>query len=245
MTSAEKSALIASLSSLITRNGPEYPSEHPGKMLQSLKKSCGETPAVALLYYLAVSGIFAEAMSDNSDPQSLTDSIQKNCFLKIMPARDLADLISSVYATGNLTSIKQKQGAAFEKLCDLEDFEYTWHGKAEWRSGGGVAECEGSGTAGIRVSDKKTLKIMLSHYLPNYLFSDLNAIEEAIAARLSADMNNAFADFVNEDDYYQPVSEDFEFEAYLTGICKSYGLELLAASYTGSTSDWEPDSSSW
>ena len=64
--------------------------------------------------------------------------------------------------------------------------------------------------------------------------------EEAIAKQLCADLDGEFEEFCEDDDYYEPVVEDYDFEYDMKQICPRYGLEAFDITYEGSDEGFEP-----
>ena len=95
-------------------------------------------------------------------------------------------------------------------------------------------------TAEIRVADREKLLGLLQKVLPNFAYSLIEEIEEAIAKQLSADLDGEFEEFCTDDDYYEPVVEDYDFEYDLKECCRKYGLQARDFSYEGSDEGFEP-----
>ena len=68
----------------------------------------------------------------------------------------------------------------------------------------------------------------------------LEEIQEAIAKQLCADLDGEFEEFCEDDDYYEPVVEDYDFEYDMKQICPRYGLEAFDITYEGSDEGFEP-----
>ena len=55
-------------------------------------------------------------------------------------------------------------------------------------------------------------------------------------------MDYEFEDYCTCDDYYQPVAEDFELEAYLKDWCDDNGFKIVSCEGDGGDGGYEPDS---
>ena len=58
--------------------------------------------------------------------------------------------------------------------------------------------------------------------------------------QLCADLDGEFEEFCEDDDYYEPVVEDYDFEYDMKQICPRYGLEAFDITYEGSDEGFEP-----
>lgn len=240
MNSSTKSSAIHAITALINANGPTYPAKHPNELLDALVQELGDDPLVGALYYSCLCGIFKEAAKKNVSLESLTALIQTRCAFKKAYAGELADVLMSVYSADNLTRLKKAKNAAFEDLCGLEDWPFVWEGEAEWTCRDGFVGCNGHGEAMLRVADRKKLLTVLQKALLNFAYCSLEEIQEAIAKQLCADLDGEFEEFCEDDDYYEPVVEDYDFEYDMKQICPRYGLEAFDITYEGSDEGFEP-----
>ena len=92
----------------------------------------------------------------------------------------------------------------------------------------------------LRVADRKKLLTVLQKALLNFAYCSLEEIQEAIAKQLCADLDGEFEEFCEDDDYYEPVVEDYDFEYDMKQICPRYGLEAFDITYEGSDEGFEP-----
>lgn len=240
MKPTERIHLTIALSDYIDRSGLMYPSENPSAFLEYLMNRCGETPETALMYYFSCSGVFTAAAGSNATTAKVAAFIQEQCGFKRKPALDYAGMIMGVYSKPRIEALNEMKNNAFDEFCQEESFEFTWQGQTEWRSDGGTAECTGDGTGYFRVSDRLKLAAFFEKTFPTYAYASIAEIEDVIEDHLRNSMDQAFDEYCNEDDYYPPVVEDFEFEDALTNIGKPLGLEVVAADFSGECGDWEP-----
>lgn len=240
MNYSTKTSAIHAITALINANGPTYPAKHPNELLDALVQELGDDPLVGALYYSCLCGIFREAAKKSTNLESLTALIQTRCAFKKAYAGELADVLMAVYSADNLTRLKKAKNAAFEDLCGLEDWPFVWEGEAEWTCRDGFVGCNGHGEAMLRVADRKKLLTVLQKALPNFAYCSLEEIQEAIAKQLCADLDGEFEEFCEDDDYYEPVVEDYDFEYDMKQICPRYGLEAFDITYEGSDEGFEP-----
>ena len=239
MTISTKSSAIHAIATLINANGPAYPVKHPSELLDVLTQELGEDPLVGALYYSCLCGIFKEAAKKSVSREGLTEEIQKRCAFKKACAGELANILKEAYSADNLDRLKATKGTAFEDLCNSEGWPFVWGGEAEWTCSNGSVECFGHGEAELRVADREKLHSLLQKILPNLAYCSQEEIQEAIAKQLSADLDSEFEEFCEDDDYYEPVVEDYDFEYDLKEYCRKYGLQARDFSYKGKDGGFE------
>ena len=56
-------------------------------------------------------------------------------------------------------------------------------------------------------------------------------------------LDDDFESYCTDDDYYQPVVEDYvdNFDYVVQDFCKKHGLEMVSSKFNGFSSDFEPD----
>ena len=240
MTASTKSTAVQAITSLINANGPSYPAKHPAKLLDALAQELGEDPLAGALYYSCLCWIFKEAAKKSVSREGLTEEIQKRCAFKKACAGELANILKEAYSADNLDRLKATKGTAFEDLCNSEGWPFVWGGEAEWTCSNGSVECFGHGEAELRVADREKLHSLLQKILPNLAYCSQEEIQEAIAKQLSADLDSEFEEFCEDDDYYEPVVEDYDFGYDVKDFCRKYGLEVIDFTYTGGDEGFEP-----
>lgn len=199
----------------------------------------GGDPLAGALYYSCLCGIFKEAAKKSVSLEGLTAEIQTRCAFKKAYAGELANILKEAYSADNLDRLKAAKGTACEDLCDSAGWSYVWDGEAEWTCSNGSVECYAHGEAEIRVADREKLHSLLQKALPNPDYCSKEEIQEAIAKQLSADLDREFGEFCEDDDYYEPVVEDYDFEYDLKEYCRKYGLQARDFSYKGKDGGFE------
>ena len=240
MTGTIKTTAIHAIVTLINAEGPAFPAKHPAELLKKLVQELGDEPIVGALYYSCLCEIFAEAAKKSTSLEGLTALIQKRCAFKKAFAGALAAILMEVYSPDNLSHLKKTKGAAFEDLCRMESWSFVWDGEAEWTCSSGFVGCSGHGEAELRVADRKKLLGLLEKALPNFAYCSVEEIEEAIAKKLREDLDGEFEEYCTEDDYYEPVVEDYDFGYDVKDFCRKYGLEVIDFTYTGGDEGFEP-----
>ena len=67
------------------------------------------------------------------------------------------------------------------------------------------------------------------------------AIRDFYERKIKEHLDYEFKEYCMEDDYYQPVVEDFDCEYYLEKWCKEQGFRLISCNGEGSDGGYEPD----
>lgn len=125
------------------------------------------------------------------------------------------------------------------KNMTLESWSFTWDGKAIWDCGNGTVDCvyhaevEFDGSSDITGPEVKKLQIEDPEFSKEDLYL---ALEKSLRSML----DDEFEDYCTEDDYYQPVVEDFEAEEYIKDWAKERGLEIIDFEGDGSDRGYEP-----
>ena len=241
MNASTKTTAIHAIVTLINTEGPDFPAKHPAELLDALTQELGEDPLTGALYYSCLCGIFKEAAKKSVSLDDLAALIQTRCAFKKTYAGELANILKEAYSADNLDRLKATKGTAFEDLCNSEGWPFVWGGEAEWTCSNGSVECFGHGEAELRVADREKLHSLLQKILPNLAYCSQEEIQEAIAKQLSADLDSEFEEYCEDDDYYEPVVEDYDFEYDLKAYCRKYGLLAWGFSYEGKDGGFEAD----
>lgn len=121
--------------------------------------------------------------------------------------------------------------------CDA--WTFTWDGDATWDCGDGTVDCayhaevEFEGASDVAGPEVKKLQIEK----PDFDTSDLYL---ALEASLRNMLDSEFEEYCTDDDYYQPVVEDFEAEEYIKDWAKERGLEIIDFEGKGTDYGYEP-----
>ena len=122
----------------------------------------------------------------------------------------------------------------------LKEFDFEWEGNAEWDCGSGTVDCRytvkaklGESTDGVR--GKEVRELETDH--PGFSEADVVC---ALRKSLQQELDSEFEYYCDDDDYYQPVVEDFEAEEYIQEWAKERGLELISFEGSGSDGGFEP-----
>lgn len=134
----------------------------------------------------------------------------------------------------------EEREAGFREFC-AEKRAYSWRGEGIWYSGSVHVEIEGQGSIEWKVSDTELLRAHLAKSLSQNPYISADDIFEIISNELDDVLNTEYKEYIEEDDYYPPVGEDFEFDYIVNGFCRKCGLEVTSCDFDGSTSGYEPN----
>ena len=134
----------------------------------------------------------------------------------------------------------EEKEAGFREFCEGE-WVYTWSGEGTWYSGNVHVDIEGEGSAEWKVSDIELLRSHLSDILSRNPYISADSIFEIISSEMDDILNDEYQEYAEDDDYYPPVGEDFEFGYIVKNFCKKNGFEVISYEFDGSTSDYEPN----
>ena len=127
----------------------------------------------------------------------------------------------------------------------LEQWDYTWQGNAIWDGGSVTVDCNYQAKMTFRPGDavlhgKEIQRLEMEE--PG--FTDKDVIR-ALQNSLCAELDGEFEDYCTEDDFYEPVAEDFEAEYYARKWAEERGLELVNFEGEGSDGGYEPKHRRW
>lgn len=137
-----------------------------------------------------------------------------------------------------LESKGEKAEAGFREFCEGV-WVYSWSGEGTWYAGNVHVDIEGAGSAEWKVSDTKLLRSHLSSILSRNPYISAKGIFEIISSEMNDVLDDEYKEYAEDDDYYPPVGEDFEFGYIINDFCKKCGLEVVSYEFDGSTSDYE------
>ncbi len=122
----------------------------------------------------------------------------------------------------------------------LQEWSYTWQGEAVWYDGSGTVSCNYQaemtfcpGDEGTKGPEVRKLE------MENPGFREEDAVA-ALQKSLKQKLDDEFEDYCSDDDYYQPVVEDFEAEYCAREWAEERGLELIRFEGSGSDGGYEP-----
>ena len=234
-------SVVEKLKELIDENGPKYLSTEPYEVYKELLRSkVTDRKTAGALLILFASGLSDFVKSEN-DPAFLSKLIQKNCCLNKRMADTLADIVLSLHSRENEDEWKGKEGTGLEKF-KKEKLPVKWKGNATWHTSGGGVDCYYEADIVIKPTKALVINDKLSRALKKNPFMKTEDIGKIYENDLKVYLDCEFEDYCTCDDYYEPVAEDFELEAYLEDWCDENGFEIVSCEGDGGDDGYEPDS---
>ena len=227
------------LKEIIDKNGPEYLTDAPFQVFKELIASAGidRKTAGAILHFL-VSSLPGDVSSD-SDFESLSGTIRKECGFNKKMADRIASIFLSLYSQDNKEEWKEKNREGLSQFLK-EEFICTWEGFSIWDVGDGSVDCHYKAeiilSPGKAVSDDKKL-VQLLEKNP---FMKKEDIHDFFEKRLCKFLDHEFEEYCTAEDYYEPVVEDYEVEYDISEWSRKNGFEVISAEGSGYDDGYEP-----
>lgn len=221
--------IVKALKEMVDKNGLNYLADEPFQVYTELIGS-GKTDrktAAALLHLLA-SGLL-ETTDPGYDAELLSESIRRECSINKRMADRLAIILYTLYSQDNKREWRCKEKAGLTQFLN-EDFLYDWKGFAVWDAGNGTVDCRYEARIILRPTKAVSEDKELSKLLAKNPFTTKEAIYDLFTKRLREYLDYDFEDYCTEDDYYQPVVEDFgsSLEYALKSWSEENGFEYVS-----------------
>ncbi len=231
--------IAGKLKELIDKNGPAYLVEEPYRVYNELieTKSADRKTASAILCFL-VSEVAGRA-ERCGDVIELSKAVQKECGFNKRVADRLAEIMLCLYSSTNRQKWKKKEGEGLRAFLD-DEFTYTWKGFAVWDEGNGTVDCCYEANIVLRPTEEASKDKELTRLLKKNPFMEKDEIHKIFEEKLREYLDYEFEEYCTEDDYYQPVVEDFEIEYLVTEWSKKNGFEVIACDGDGGDGGYEP-----
>ena len=227
--------IAGKLKELIDKNGPAYLVEEPYRVYKELTetKSADRKTAGAILSFL-VSEAAGKASGD-SDAAELSNAVQKECGFN----KRVAEIMLCLYSSHNRQKWAGKDGEGLRTFLD-EEFAYTWEGFAVWDEGNGTVDCSYEANIVLKPTEEASKDKELTRLLKKNPFMEKDEIHKLFEEKLREYLDYEFEEYCTEDDYYQPVVEDFEIEYRVTEWSKENGFEVISCDGHGWDGGYEP-----
>ena len=233
--------IVKALKEMVDKNGPNYLADEPFQVYTKLIGS-GNTDrktAAALLHLLA-SGLL-ETIDPGYDAELLSESIRRECSINKRMADRLAIILYTLYSQDNKREWHCKEKEGLTRFLN-ENFLYDWKGFAVWDAGNGTVDCHYEARIILRPTKAVSEDKELSKLLAKNPFTTKEAIYDLFTKRLREYLDYEFEDYCTEDDYYQPVVEDFgsSLEYALKSWSEENGFEYVSCEGDGDDEGYEP-----
>ena len=233
--------IVKALKEIVDNNGPNYLIDEPFQVYTELIRSgnADRKTAAALLHLLA--GGLLENADLGNDAELLSDSIRRECSINKRMADRLAAILYMLYSDDNRRKRHRKEKEGLTQFLN-ENFIFDWKGFAVWDAGNGTVDCHYEARIILRptkaVSEDKELVQLLS----KNPFTTKETICDLFSKRLREYLDYEFEYYCTEDDYYQPVVEDFgsNLEYDLKQWSEENGFEYVSCEGDGDDGGYEP-----
>ena len=231
--------VISGLKTIIDENGPDYPKREPYKVYQRLidSKSAGKKTAGLILYALV--NDVQNMVNPDIDPVQLSKKIQTKCSLNKNAADHLSMIFISLYSKENEKEWKEKDLEGLNQFME-ENFICKWEGSAVWDAGNGTVDCYYEAEITMSPTKEAAAESALSKLLKRNPFMTKETISQHFEKSLRDYLDAEFEEYCTEDDYYQPVCEDFDVDYYVSEWGKKHGFKLLSCDGNGGDGGYEP-----
>ena len=241
MTARPIEDIVKALKEMVDKNGPNYLADEPFQVYTELIGS-GNTDrktAAALLHLLA-SGLL-ETTDPGYDAELLSESIRRECSINKRMADRLAIILYTLYSQDNKREWHCKEKEGLTRFLN-ENFLYDWKGFAVWDAGNGTVDCRYEAKIILKPTKAVSEDKELSKLLAKNPFTTKEAIYDLFTKRLREYLDYEFEDYCTEDDYYQPVVEDFgsSLEYALKSWSEENGFEYVSCEGDGDDEGYAP-----
>lgn len=172
--------------------------------------------------------------------QDLAGLIREECLLAEITACELAKLYLEVFSEANRQDWEARKEQGFVEFCE-SDWMVSWQGMGTWYIQNVHVDCEARADIVIRAQDAGKVRAVLAKKLRRNPFMTAREIHVWFAEKLRDRLDEDFQEYVQAEEYYPPVAEDYETSEVAERFCKEYGFGLIFCEESGSTSNYEPN----
>lgn len=201
---------VAKLREIIDSEGPAYLENEPYLVYKELVDSRAADRKMAGAVLHALVSGSLNDAKNNCSIQELSESVQKECCFIKSMADKIAQIFLLLYSPDNKTAWEEKDKEGLRQFLG-DEFTFTWKGFSVWDAGNGTVDC---------------------HYKAEIVLMPTESIREYL--------DNKFEEYCTEDDYYQPVVEDFDIDYRVSEWSKENGFEVVSCDGNGEDSGYEP-----
>lgn len=241
MTAGPIEDIVKTLKEIVDKNSPNYLADEPYRVYEKLLESgtADRKTAAALLHLLASS--LLETADPGCDVELLSDLIRRECSLNKRMADRLAIILYTLYSQDNKREWRRKEKEGLTQFLK-EEFSYEWKGFAVWDEGNGTVDCHYEARIILRPTKDVSGDKELTELLAKNPFATKETIRDLFTKRLQEYLDYEFEDYCTEDDYYQPVVEDFgnNLEYDLKHWSEENGFEYVSCEGDGDDGGYEP-----
>ena len=234
-------SVAGKLKELIDNNGPDSLAADPYAVYRELINSGSADKKTAGAVMLLLTTDIPNDTESYGDSISLSKQIQKSCGFNRKMADLLAGIMLRLYSDENNEEWKNKDLSGLEKFRD-ENLSFRWEGFSVWQASGGGVDCYYN--ADIVLKPMKNLAIAdeLADALKKNPFLKADDIRKECIRQITEYLDREFEEYCTEDDYYEPVVEDFELKYCVEDWSKKNGFKVISCEGRGDDSGFVPNS---
>jgi len=230
--------IAAKLKEIIDKSGPFYVTNEPYQVYKELLESkAAERKTAGALLHALVNGVQCEA-EKNCDIQTLSMVIKRDCSLNKAMADRIAEIFFYLYSSSNKGSWKKKNKEGLAPFLN-EEFSITWEGFSVWDAGEGTVDCHFEADIVLMPTETAAKEDGVRRLLDENPFTTKDDIGEYYKKDLREYLDSEFEKYCTEDDYYQPVVEDFEIDYHVSEWSKIHGFEVVSCEGDGDDNGYE------
>jgi len=232
------------LQEIVSREGWDYLTDFPWEVYRELLKTKAAKKADAAIILMSLVTGVPTAARKESDAKKLAVQIERKTGFKTPVAERLADLYELLCSPGNTEALNEKHEAGMRAFLS-KDWQFSWDGEENWEFSGGYLPCEYHAEILFRPIEEEIRKTEIQKRLDKNPYLTEEQIDEFFAERLAGILDREFREYVTEDDYYEPVVEDFEAETYAKEWAEKNGFEMISFEGDGDTGEYETRGRRW
>ena len=230
---------IAGLKEIVNEKSPKYLTNEPYAVYRRLIDCyAADTQMAGAIMYFLVSDL-AEEARNVTDHEALSGTIRKQCFFNKKMSDALATIFLTLFSSDNEQAWKDKELEGWKQFLK-DEFTFSWKGFSVWDYGTGTVGCHYEAEISMRPTEHVEIDSVLAKSLKRNPFLTKGEIAEHYVKIIKDYLTNDFEEYCTEDDYYQPVVEDYFGEANLKWWCEKKGFELVAFGGEGWDDGYEP-----
>ena len=227
------------LKTLIDSNGPGYLSDDPYGVYKELVGSgIADRKTSGALMFLFTTDIPDKIIPDN-DASAVSKLIQRECCFNKKMSDRLAEIVLLLHSNENEEEWKNKDMIGLEQF-KKERQTYKWEGHSFWRGRNGGIDCHYEAEVVVEPAKDLVIDGELGQQLKKNPFMKTEAIHEFFEKKMFEYLDYEFEEYCTEDDYYEPVVEDFEIGDYVKDWCKKNGFKMISCRGDGHDDGYEP-----
>ena len=236
---ATEDAMVRVLTKICDEKSAGYLESRPMSVYRTLVQDEGVDARLAGALLLTLLAGIPTLASEEHDVGALEGAIERACPLTQEACESLARVYCDLFDAHNMRRWDDLAWSGLEELKGAS-LELTWEGEEVWRPGSADLVCHYTADIGLvgRYPQDDAVDAALEE---NPLLSAKDVLE-MFAVSLRAFLDDNFEYFITADDYYPPLTSEFEAEDYTRDWCSRHGFELSSFEGSGTDEGFEPPS---